>query len=112
MLAASRPSKQLSLGQIWQYGLPRLLSTSGSNPRFAAATAGNAMSRALLDHPLTKGTASLLVAIGFVFFPVVADAIRARKSAAPIRITAPPGTSVDALECQSADSASRSPRCR
>jgi hypothetical protein len=70
------------------------------------------MRRALLDHPLTKGTASLLVAIAFVFFPVVVDAIRARKSAAPIRITAPRDTSVDTLQCQSADSASRPQRCR
>jgi hypothetical protein len=73
--------------------------------------AGSALRRALLDHPLTKGTASLLVAIAFGFFPVAIDAIRARKSAAPIRITAP-AISVDTLECQSADSANRSPRCR
>ena len=70
------------------------------------------MRRALLDHPLTKGTASLLVAIAFVFCPDVVDAIRARKSAAPIRIIAPADTSVDTLKCQSGDSASRSPRCR
>jgi hypothetical protein len=72
----------------------------------------DAMRHALLDHPLTKGVASLLIAVAFVFFPVVVDAIRARRSAAPIRITAPRDTAVDARQCQSADSARGAPRCR
>ena len=70
------------------------------------------MRRALLDHPLTKGTASVIVAIAFVFLPAAVDAIRARQSAAPIRITARADTSVDVVECRTADSASRPPRCR
>ena len=46
--------------------------------------------RAISDHPLTKGVASLVVAVGFASLPFTIDAIRARRSAAPIVITAPP----------------------
>ena len=53
--------------------------------------------RALCDHPLTKGIASLLVAVGFASLPFAIDAIRARRSAAPILITAPPAVPDSAL---------------
>jgi putative effector of murein hydrolase LrgA (UPF0299 family) len=45
-------------------------------------------SRALLDHPTIKGAISLIAALTFLFLPVAVDAIRARQSATPIRITA------------------------
>ena len=46
--------------------------------------------RAVGDHPLTKGVVSLAVAIGLASLPFMIDAIRARRSAAPIMITVPP----------------------
>ena len=49
-----------------------------------------AILRAVSDHPLAKGVASLLVAIAFASLPFTIDAIRARRSAAPIVISAPP----------------------
>ena len=45
--------------------------------------------RAISDHPLTKGVASLVVAVGFASLPFTIDAILARRSAAPIVISAP-----------------------
>jgi hypothetical protein len=45
--------------------------------------------RAVGDHPFTKGVASLVVAVGFASLPFTIDAIRARRSAVPIVITAP-----------------------
>lgn len=51
--------------------------------------------RQVLDHPLTKGIASLVFAGAFVALPALVDAIRARRSAAPIRITASPVSSAD-----------------
>ena len=48
--------------------------------------------RAIGDHPLTKGVVSLVVAVGFASLPFTIDAIRSRRSAAPIVISAPPVT--------------------
>ena len=53
--------------------------------------------RAISDHPFTKGVASLIVAVGFASLPFTINAIRARRSAAPIVITAPPATADSGL---------------
>ena len=53
-------------------------------------TTPSATLRAISDHPFAKGVASLVVAVGFASLPFTIDAIRARRSAAPIVITAPP----------------------
>lgn len=45
--------------------------------------------RAIRDHPLTKGVVSLAVAVGFASLPFTINAIRARRSAAPIVISVP-----------------------
>ena len=60
--------------------------------------------RVLGDHPLTKGAASLFAALGFATLPMTMDAIRARRSAAPIHITAPPPNAKDSTpRCPRAD---------
>jgi hypothetical protein len=55
-------------------------------------TTPRATLRAVRDHPLTKGIASLMIAAGFASLPFTIDAIRARRHAAPIVISAPPVT--------------------
>jgi hypothetical protein len=64
--------------------------------------------RAMRDHPLTKGVASLVVAVGFASLPFTIDAIRARRSAAPIVISAPP-VAVDSASVEPTAPAGRRP---
>jgi hypothetical protein len=60
--------------------------------------------RALSDHPVAKGVLSLMVALGFASLPYTIDAIRARRSAAPIRVTASPPATTDAISpCRKPD---------
>jgi hypothetical protein len=67
-----------------------------------------ALIRVIGEHPVTKGAASLFVALGFATLPLTVDAIRARRSAAPIRVTASPSNVPDSTpRCRLADTATQ-----
>ena len=49
------------------------------------------------NTPLTKGIASLALALAITFLPIAIDGVRARRQAAPVEIVASPGVVVDSL---------------